>query len=158
MAKVAVWLGLLILGLGFLAGAGYVWTENDLAHYGQSTYAITGMEEGDIEPESTQPANSSVVAYSDLPPKAQAAFDKARNGEGNLLWSRDDRRAVEALWPYSGEYVEYQGEYYRILVLSGHRGDRYWRRALLKFIGAGAIGAALVGISVRNLHETRLPD
>lgn len=150
MARTAVVIGVLVLGLGFLGGAGYVWVENDLAHYGQATYAITGMEGSDLEPTSTVRENASVIAYSDLPPKAQRAFDRARHGRENTLWSKDDRRAVEALLPYSTEYIEYQGAYYRILILSGHRGQRYWWRGLLTFVGSGGVGLALIGFGVRE--------
>lgn len=142
---------LLVLGLVFLAAAGYVWVENDLAHYGQGTFAITGMEGSDLEPEPTTPEDASVIAYSDLPPKAQVAFDSARRGESHTLWSNDDRRAVDTLLEYSGEYVEYHGEYYQIVVLSGHRGQRYWLRGLVMFVGAGGIGLALTGFGGREL-------
>jgi len=144
----------LIIGLGFCAGAGYVWIESDLSHFGQGTYAITGMEGKEIEPVSTTPDNASIIGYTDLPPKAQRIFEKARRGEGHVLWSEDDRQSVEALLPYSGEYVEYQGAYYRIVILSGHRGQRYWQEALLKFIGAGGIGLVLIGFGGRELLET----
>lgn len=143
--------GGLLLGLGFLGGAGYAWVENDLTHRGQATYAITGMEGSDLAPTSTVPDNASVIAYRDLPPKAQQAFDRARQGHGNVLWGQADRRAVEAILPYSTEYVEYNGDYYQILVLSGHRGAQYWRRGLLTFIGSGVIGLACIGFGVREL-------
>lgn len=145
-----------VLGLAFLAGAGYVWVEYDLSHYGQGTYSITGMEGTELEPVSTVPDNASIIAYTDLPPNAQHAFDEARQGEEHLLWFKDDRRVVEALLPYSSEYVVYQGDYYQILILSGHRGQRYWQEALLKFIGAGGIGLLLIGFGVRDLlkHPT----
>lgn len=155
MTRTAVLVGMLVVGLGFVAGAGYVWMENDLAHYGQGTYAITGMGGSALEPTSTVPENASVIAYSDLPPKAQRAFDKARQGQGNTLWSKDDRRAVEALLPYSTGYVEYRGEYYQILILSGHRGQQYWWRGLLMFIGSAGIGLALIGAGVRELLRNR---
>lgn len=75
MSRSVVAVGLLILGMGFLGGAGYLWVENDLAHFGQRTYAITGIDRKDIESTSTVPENASVVAFSDLSPNAQQAFD-----------------------------------------------------------------------------------
>ena len=151
MSRTVVIIGVLILGVGFLGGAGYAWIENDLAHRGQATYAITGMEGADLAPASTVPDNASVIAYRDLPPKAQQAFDKTRQGNGKVLWGQADRQAVEAILPYSTEYVEYNGDYYQILVLSGHRGAQYWRRSLLMFLGSGGIGVAFIGFGVKEL-------
>lgn len=102
-------IGVLILRLGFLGGAGFVWLEYDLSHYGQTTYSVSGMEGTDVEPEQTVSENASIIGYTDLPPNAQRAYEKVRRGEGNVLWSKDNWRAVETLLPYSGEYVEYQG-------------------------------------------------
>lgn len=152
MTRTHIAAGLLIVGLGLLAVAGFVWVDNDLAHYGQSTYVITGPEGSELEPESTVPENATVIAYSDMPRKAQAAFDKAHQGEGMVLWQKDDQRAVEAI--SSGKYVEYQGEYYQIVILVGHRSQRYWVQGLVKFIAAGGIGLVLIGYSIRTLRQT----
>lgn len=158
MARSVVAIGGLVLGICFLAGAGYVWAEYDLAHYGQGTYTITGMAGSEVTPSATVPENASVVAYTDLPPKAQRAFDKARRGKRHILWAQDDRQAVQALLPYSTEYIEYRGRFYRILLLSGHRGPDYWRTAVLKFGVTAGIGVVLLGVGVRELWLFRSTD
>lgn len=151
MARTHIAAGLLIVGLGLLAVAGFVWVENDLSHFGQSTYVISGPEGSELEPQSTVPQGSSVIAYDDLPPKAQVAFERALQGDGTVLWAEDDRRAVEAV--SNGEYIEYQDEYYQFVILVGHRGQRYWVQGLLKFIAAGAGGLGLIGYSIQMLRQ-----
>lgn len=157
MRRPLIALGLVVLGLGFLGAAGYVWVDNDLAHYGQATYAIAAPEGADFEPQPTVPDDATVVAYEDLPSTAQAAFEAALEGEGRVLWEQDDQRAVAALSPHSGGYIRYRGEYYEFLLLVGHRGASYWQRGLLTFLGALGAGIALIGLGGRELRSARSP-
>ena len=145
----ALAVALVALGLLALGGAGSLYLENDLAHYGQATYVIAPADPGGFEPRSSVPDDATVVDYGELPPRAQAGFDAARRGESLILWGQDDRRAIDAIEPYSGAYVQHQGQYYEILLLVGHRGPGYWQRGLLEFLAVAALGLGLIGAGAR---------
>lgn len=105
--QIAVTVILLVLGLAGLGTAGFLVTTHDVSTWGQ---ASQWMQISEDSPTDTVPDNASVIAYDDLPPEGQRAFDAAREGQVSELWEEDDRQLLDTLKEY--EYIRYEGEYY----------------------------------------------
>lgn len=134
---------LIVLGLAMLAHPLFLWP-----HYGQTPYGL-----GDVEQVSGETDSEATIAYEELPPKAQAAFDDARNEDDEDLWSGEDERALAALI----EYVPWTHETLLrpLLTMIGSflvafgalaSAGSSWRpvtpRRSLAFVLAGTLGAA----------------
>lgn len=98
---------LVLLGLVLIAHPLYLWP-----HYGQTNVGVYSEEVTD------PPAD--FVAFEQLPPGAQSVVQAEVANGGQVLWTGEDDRVIDAL--DDGVIVRYQDTYYQVILTYGHGG------------------------------------
>jgi hypothetical protein len=148
MTSKGVGTGVLILGVVFLVISGYIFYFLATANFGAS-YAITAVEPVEHAPDSTK-----VIAYSRLPPAAQASFDAAQEDAIAAVWESKDPEAVESILAHT--YVRKDGQLFQYSYIHGdHPGPGIFQVVL--FILFGIDGLLLVGYGLEKRYGLSVP-
>lgn len=135
------------LAVGVLVGVGLLLLAHPLylmPHAGQTAYVLS-----DVDPVADTSSETS-VAYRDLSPAARVAFDEARAGGSETLWSGEDAAAIDQFETH--ESVRHQGTSYQYRFSHADRVRPFGgllRGLLTALGGACVVVGALVGYAGR---------